>query len=99
MPWFPRRGSQLRVLLGAGVGCSSPEGHPLRVNMCHLWPGRLFLHLVCQLHPFLDWGPLQTVTHTLVALQLDYCNVLYVGLPLKTTQKLQLVQNASVCPC
>ena len=34
-----------------------------------------------------------TVTHALVTSCIDYCNALYVGLPLKTVWQLQLVQN------
>lgn len=36
------------------------------------------------------------VTHVLVTCKLDYCNALYVGLPLKIHQKLQVVQKATV---
>lgn len=36
------------------------------------------------------------VTHALLTSKLDYCKWLYVGLPLKGFQKLQLVQNSSM---
>ncbi|XP_061460454.1 uncharacterized protein LOC133373973 [Rhineura floridana] len=44
--------------------------------------------LVAQLRPYLD-------REHLVTSRLDYCSALYVGLPLKTVRKLQLVQNAA----
>ncbi|KAM6466454.1 uncharacterized protein PHA67_012250 [Liasis olivaceus] len=54
------------------------------------------LRVVHQLHPFLDRESLQSVTHALVISHIDYCNALYMGLPLKSIRKLQLVQNAAV---
>ncbi|XP_053106346.1 uncharacterized protein LOC128325025 [Hemicordylus capensis] len=54
-----------------------------------------WLRLVRQLRPFLEKADLATVTHALVTSRLDYCNALYVGLPLKNIRKLQLVQNAA----
>ncbi|KAF7246017.1 putative RNA-directed DNA polymerase from transposon BS [Varanus komodoensis] len=53
----------------------------------------LQLRLIHQLHPFLENDCLATVTHALVTCRLDFCNALCVGLPLKTVQILQLVQN------
>ncbi|XP_061443806.1 uncharacterized protein LOC133365612 isoform X9 [Rhineura floridana] len=53
------------------------------------------LRLVAQLRPYRDRDNLASVVHALVTSKLDYCNGLYVGLPLKTVQKLQLVQNAA----
>ncbi|XP_061487326.1 prostacyclin synthase isoform X4 [Rhineura floridana] len=53
------------------------------------------LRLVAQLRPYLDRENLASVVHVLVTSKLDYCNALYVGLPLKTVRKLQLVQNAA----
>uniref|UniRef100_A0A803SXZ5 Reverse transcriptase domain-containing protein n=1 Tax=Anolis carolinensis TaxID=28377 RepID=A0A803SXZ5_ANOCA len=50
------------------------------------------LKLVRQLCSYLGKPDLATVVHALVTSRLDYCNALYVGLPLKTVQKLQLVQ-------
>lgn len=38
-------------------------------------------------------------SHALVISQMDYCNVLYVGLALKNIQKLQLVQNMGSYLC
>uniref|UniRef100_A0A8D2L5S4 Reverse transcriptase domain-containing protein n=1 Tax=Varanus komodoensis TaxID=61221 RepID=A0A8D2L5S4_VARKO len=51
------------------------------------------LRLVYQLRPYLENDCLVTVTHALVTSRLDFCNTLYVGLPLKTIRILQLVQN------
>ncbi|KAF7249703.1 putative uncharacterized transposon-derived protein F52C9.6, partial [Varanus komodoensis] len=53
----------------------------------------LRLWLIHQLRPYLENNCLATVTHALVTSQLDFCNALYVGLPLKTVRILQLVQN------
>lgn len=35
-------------------------------------------------------------TRTLVTSRLDYCNILYVGMPLKIVQKLQQVHNTTI---
>ncbi|KAF7239466.1 putative RNA-directed DNA polymerase from transposon BS [Varanus komodoensis] len=51
------------------------------------------LQLIHQLCPYLENDCLATVTHALVTSRLDFCNALYVGLPLKTVRILQLVQN------
>ncbi|KAF7244902.1 hypothetical protein EYD10_08831 [Varanus komodoensis] len=53
----------------------------------------LQLRLIHQLHPYLEYDSLATVTHAPVTSRLDFCNALYVGLPLKTVRILQLVQN------
>ncbi|KAF7251907.1 Polypeptide N-acetylgalactosaminyltransferase 16 [Varanus komodoensis] len=53
----------------------------------------LQLRLINQLRPYLEYDCLATVTHALVTSRLDFCNTLYVGLPLKTVRTLQLVQN------
>ena len=44
---------------------------------------------------YLDVGALTTLVHALVISRLDHCNALYVGLPLRLMQKLQMVQNAA----
>ena len=50
------------------------------------------LKLVCQLHLFLERSDLAMVTHALVTSWLDYCNLLYVGLPMESVWKLQQIQ-------
>ena len=59
------------------------------------WSAFYQLQLVAQLRPYLDRNNLASVVYALVTSKLDYCNALYVGLPLKTVRKLQLVQNAA----
>lgn len=49
------------------------------------------LRLVHQLQPFLNKKAVTMVTHAWVTPWLDDCNVLYMGLLLKMTWKLQLV--------
>ncbi|XP_070618653.1 uncharacterized protein, partial [Erythrolamprus reginae] len=53
------------------------------------------VRLVRQLRPYLDRESLLTVTHALITSRFDYCNALYMGLPLKSVRKLQIVQNAA----
>ncbi|KAF7247022.1 putative RNA-directed DNA polymerase from transposon BS [Varanus komodoensis] len=53
----------------------------------------LQLRLIHQLRPYLEDNCLATVTHALVTSRLDFCNALYVRLPLKTVRILQMVQN------
>lgn len=49
------------------------------------------IHLVHQLHLFLDWETSLPVTHALVTSYANHYSVLYMRLPFETIQKLQLV--------
>ena len=51
--------------------------------------GKTFLWL----RPFLELEDLKTVAQAMVTSRLDFCNALYIGLPLCLVRKLQLVQN------
>ena len=51
------------------------------------------LQLIHQMRPFLESEDLKVVVHALVTSRLDFCNALYIGLPLCLVQKHQLVQN------
>lgn len=53
-----------------------------------------FCHLM-QLCPYLDGNSQTTLVHAPEISITDYCNILYIGLPLKAEQKLQQVQNAA----
>lgn len=52
------------------------------------------LRLMSQLYPLLQTADLARMTHNLVTSCLNYCNVLWVRFPLKSVQKLQLIQSA-----
>uniref|UniRef100_A0A803TXA2 Reverse transcriptase domain-containing protein n=1 Tax=Anolis carolinensis TaxID=28377 RepID=A0A803TXA2_ANOCA len=56
-----------------------------------------FFHLrqARRLAPFLSRNDLATVIQATVISRLDYCNALYIGLPLSVIRKLKLVQNAA----
>ena len=51
---------------------------------------------MAKIRPYLGRDSLASVVHALLTSKLDYCNTLYMGLPLKMVRKLQLVQKAAV---
>ena len=53
----------------------------------------LHLQQIAQLHLYLDTGVLTTLVHALIVSRIDYCNTIYMGLPLRLMRKLQMVQN------
>ena len=56
-----------------------------------------FYHLrnIARVRPFLSLDDAKKLTHAFVLSRLDYCNALYTGLPKKTVERLQLIQNAA----
>ena len=53
------------------------------------------LRWIAQLCPCLDGGVITTLVHALVVSRLDYCNVFYMGLPLRLMWKFQMGQNVA----
>ena len=56
-----------------------------------------FFHLrnIAKIRPLLNMSDAETLIHAFVSSRLDYCNVLFSGLPKCSTKNLQLVQNAA----
>ena len=56
-----------------------------------------FFHLrnISRIRAFVSQDDAKTLIHAFVFSRLDYCNALFSGLPKKSTDKLQLVQNAA----
>ena len=56
-----------------------------------------FFHLrnIARIRAYLSLEDAKTLIHAFVFSRLDYCNALFSGLPKKTTDRLQLVQNAA----
>jgi len=56
-----------------------------------------FKHLcrLAKVKPFLNRNSFETIIHTFNSTQIDYCNSLYVGLPLSSISCLQMVQNVA----
>ena len=46
------------------------------------------LRLISQFCPYLDKGALRMLVYTLVISRINYCNAVYVGLPLRLTWRL-----------
>ncbi|KAF7236074.1 Vomeronasal type-2 receptor 26 [Varanus komodoensis] len=79
---------------GRSLGVLLDPEHSLEAQVTAVARSTFFqLRLILQLRPYQEYDCLATVTHTLVTSRLDFCNALYVGLPLKTVRILQLVQN------
>ena len=56
-----------------------------------------FFHLrnIARIRAYLSLEDAKTLIHAFIFSRLDYCNALFSGLPKKTTDRLQLVQNAA----
>ena len=56
-----------------------------------------FFHLrnIAKIRPILTLADAETLIHAFVSSRLDYCNVLFSGLPNSSLKNLQLVQNAA----
>ena len=56
-----------------------------------------FFHLrnIAKIRPILTLSDAETLIHAFVSSRLDYCNVLFSGLPKSSLKNLQLVQNAA----
>ena len=56
-----------------------------------------FFHLrnIARIRTYLSLADAKTLIHAFVFSRIDYCNALFCGLPKKTTDRLQIVQNAA----
>ena len=56
-----------------------------------------FFHLrnIARLRPFLTDNNAKTLVHAFIMFSIDYCNSVFVGLPIKSIQKLQYIQNSA----
>ena len=75
----------LGVQLDPALTVETQVSSVVRPTYFHLW-------WIAELPPYLDVGALTILVHAFVVFRLNYCNALYVGLPLRLMQKLQIVQ-------
>ncbi|KAF7642822.1 hypothetical protein LDENG_00250130 [Lucifuga dentata] len=90
-------------------GCIIPESSTVK-NLGVIFDSRLtfqshiksiiktaFFHLsnIAKIRPILSLRDIETVIHAFVSSRLDFCNVLFSGLPNCAIRSLQLVQNAA----
>lgn len=79
---------RLDVILYASLSLEGPITNVTRL-------GFLYLFRALQLVPYLPHPDLAIVINATVISRTDNCNLLYVGLPLKMTEKLQFIQNTA----
>ena len=51
---------------------------------------------IAEVKNFLSQQILETFVHAFISSHLDYCNIIYLGLPRKLMNKLQKLQNAAI---
>ena len=59
----------------------------------------VYMHLrrINSIRPNLTEEAVKTLIQSVVISRLDYCNCIFVGMPLNSIRKLQLVHNAAAC--
>ena len=56
-----------------------------------------FFHLrnIAKIRSFINQNDAEKLIHAFISSRLDYCNALFTGLPKKTTERLQVIQNSA----
>ena len=78
----------LGVILDTDLNFNTHIGHVTKTAFFHL-------RNIARIRAYVSLEDAKTLVHAFVFSRLDYCNALFAGLPKKTTDRLQLVQNAA----
>ena len=78
----------LGVIIDAELNFNTHINHVTKIAFFHL-------RNIARIRAYLSLNDAKTLIHAFVFSRLDYCNALLSGLPKKTTDRLQLVQNAA----
>ena len=78
----------LGVIIDSDLNFNSHMNHVTKTAFFHL-------RNIARIRAYLSLDDAKTLIHAFVFSQLDCCNALFSGLPKKTTDRLQLVQNAA----
>ena len=87
-PWIKPEVTSLGVVLDSDLNFNS---HIKKVTKT------AFFHLrnIAKVRPFINQNDAEKCVHAFISSRLDYCNALFTGLPKKSIERLQLIQNAA----
>ena len=86
--WIKSEVTSLGVILDSDLNFNSHINKVTKTAFFHL-------RNIAKVRPFINQNDAEKLIHVFISIRLDYCNVLFTGLPKKTTERLQLIQNSA----
>ena len=87
-PWVKHEVTSLCVIIDSDLSFKSHVNKVTKTSFFHL-------KNIAKVRPFINQRDTEKLIHAFISSRLDYCNALLTGLPKKTTNRLQLIQNSA----
>lgn len=87
-PWIKSEVTSLGVILDSELNFNSHINKVTKTSFFHL-------RNIAKVRPFINQNDAEKLIHAFISSRLDYCNSLFTGLPKKTIERLQLIQNSA----
>lgn len=87
-PWIKPEVTSLGVIIDSDLSFKSHINKVTKTSFFHL-------RNIAKVRPFINQKDAEKLIHAFISSRLDYCNALLTGLPKKTTERLQLIQNSA----
>ena len=87
-PWIKPEVTSLGVIIDSDLNIKSHINKVTKTSFFHL-------RNLAKIRPFINHKDAEKLIHAFISSRLDYCNALFTGLPKRTTERLQLIQNSA----